>query len=208
MAGRAAGQKLEHDRQIVQSGDDFLDPNQADQHTRRSYALSGVAFIFDNADLPRLGDEKVPAGNAQVRPAELVAQVFARLHREMPGVVVIRGLEVFAEERGDALEVLMDDRGDKMARLIVVDLDDELTQVRLHHIDSGCLHGRSELDLFASHRLALDAGFCSWPRQQFESTIRPRFVAGAGEMNLATIRFDIFARAARGSSRGSPAHAA
>src|SRR5262249_41008941 len=82
---------------------------------RGGEGLGGVAFVFDDGDLGGLGDEEVAAGHAQVSAAELVAQVLARLGGEGLGVLRVGDVEVFTEQLGDTLDILMDDGSDDVA---------------------------------------------------------------------------------------------
>ena len=58
-----------------------------------------------------------------------------------------------AEGLRDVVPVLVDDRRDDVRRMVLVDLDDELAEVRLEDVDAGAGERGVEVDLLAHHRL-------------------------------------------------------
>ena len=156
LAGGTSGQKLEHDGQIGQARNELFNSDQTDENARGGDGLPGVALVFDDADLACFGDEEISTGDAEIGGAKFVAQEGPRLGREGGRIIVVGSFEIFAEQAGDRGAVLVNDRGDQVAGLVVADLDDELAEIGLDEIEAGGFEKMSQFDFLAGHGFAFD----------------------------------------------------
>ena len=60
------------------------------------------------------------------------------------------------EQLGDLAPVLVDRRGDDMRGRLLCELDDELTEIGLDHLDTQLFQVMIEFSLFRDHRFTLD----------------------------------------------------
>ncbi len=63
LAGGAAGQDLEHDFEILKTGQDFFDAGDGDHGAREGEAHAAVAFGFDDGNGAGFSDEEVGASD-------------------------------------------------------------------------------------------------------------------------------------------------
>ena len=111
------------------------------------------------------------------------------------------------EQLRDVVPALVDDRRDDVRRMVLVDLDDELAEVRLDDVDAGSLERSVELDLLAHHRLRFHGRRtpCS-ARCRRRWRPRPRRCRPSGRVRRAARLFrkltEIVIRAARSCARG------
>ena len=115
----------------------------------------GVAFVGDEHERPRVGDEGIAAGDPDVRVDEALPQLLPRDGDERRDVVRDRMTHDLAEELGDFLAGLVDSGGDDVRRPLAGELDDPLAEVGLHSVDALRLEVIGESDLLRRHRLRL-----------------------------------------------------
>ena len=156
LACPAAREEL-HDRdRVVDRRDDLLDPHDGDVHRGQSRGEVGVAFVGDEHERPRVGDEGVAAGDPDVRIDEALPQFLPRDGDERRDVVRDRMTHDLAEELGDLLAGLVDSGGDDVRRPLAGELDDPLAEVGLHSVDALRLEVIGESDFLSGHRLRFD----------------------------------------------------
>ena len=156
LAGRAARQELQHRRQVLVAGDDFLDPHERDVDARQRERHPAVALVLDDDERAALGAREVDAGDAHAGGAKLRAQDAPCGGRQRLGGRVPRLAQPPREEIGNIVLGQMDRRGDDVRRRLAGELDDVLAEIGLHGLDVRRCERRVEGDLFRDHRLALD----------------------------------------------------
>ncbi len=77
LARAAAGQEIQEDWELVDPRDDLLDPHQGDVDPGGGGRETGVPFVLDDDDRPRLGDGEVHPRNSHLGPEILLAEVFS-----------------------------------------------------------------------------------------------------------------------------------
>ncbi len=152
---RPAGQELEEHRQVDQPRDHLLHAHQRDVDAGAGGGEPAVALVGHEHDRPRLGDGEVGAGDAHVRLPELLPQQPPADPGERRRVVGQLLAGVLRQEAGDALARVVHRRGDQVRRPLAGDLDDELAEVGLGHLQPGGLQRGVEVDLLGRHRLRL-----------------------------------------------------
>ena len=126
-------------------------------HFRQGRGECGVAFIGHHHHRAGFGDEKIAAGDAHLRCQIVAAQDAARLETKLGDSGLARRPVHLGEQVGDFLLALVQCRADDVRRrLVVVDLEDVLSQVGLDHLPAGCFDRPVQRRLFADHRFRLD----------------------------------------------------
>ena len=75
LAGAAAGQQIEEQRQVVDPRQHLLDAHQGDVDRRRGGREAGVALVLDHHHRARVGHGEIAAGNAHAGLKILLAEV-------------------------------------------------------------------------------------------------------------------------------------
>ena len=188
LAGATAGEDPQRHRQVGGSRHDPLDAHQGHVQARHRRRQPAVALVLDEAQAAALGDGEVHAADAHVGGEELGAQHASGEGRHLRDVgdVGVTGSQLATERLGDLFLRLVDDRRDDVRRHVLVELDDVLAEVGLHHPHVRGLERVVQLDLLGHHRLALDDApdavaacdvdhECAWPSS-----------ASAGEVDVHT----------------------
>ena len=134
-----------------------------------------VALVGDEHDGAGLGDGEVGAGDAHVGRGE-TSRAAARRPSGASATRVVRQrlADVFRQDAGDALARVMDRRGDQVRRPFAGQLDDELAEVGLRHLQAGRLQGRVEVDFLGGHRLRFDDAHVQPALRAMSTTMRAR----------------------------------
>src|SRR5690606_8040337 len=136
-------------REVAIAGHELFDADERNVHARRRQAEAGVALIGDEHEAPAFDRDEVGARQADVRLQVFLAEERARPPGDRRGVVVVSSEALALETLRDLPAVLVDDRPDDVAGMVVVDLDDEFTEVRLQRLNTMLLEERRQPDLFA-----------------------------------------------------------
>jgi hypothetical protein len=155
LAGRAAREEPEQQREVGERGYDPLDAHERHVHPRQRAHEPPVPLVRDEADGPGLGDAEVDAGDADVGGEKHLSQLAARGLREV--------IEAFADgraldEREEVRDVpgrLLDRRRDDMDGVFAGKLEDVLAEVCLDCPDPARVERLVEADLLGEHRLRL-----------------------------------------------------
>ena len=116
-----------------------------------------VAFVGDDDDRARLGDEEVAARDAHVGGEIVLPQYASRLEAQLLDHVLARRAVLLLEELRDLVLALVQRRSDDVRRrLVVVDLQDVLAEIGLDDRHAGALDRVVERRLLGDHRLRLD----------------------------------------------------
>ena len=119
----------------------------------------GVSFVGTDNETACLGHCEVGAGHPRVSRKEAGPGVFAHGLGQIMRIGVLRvRAQVLGEEGGHVGPELVDGRHDDVARRLVGQLLDALTQVRLGHLDPAPLEVGRHAALLLEHRFALDQG--------------------------------------------------
>ena len=128
-------------------------------HARQGLGEVAVAFVGDDHRRPRLGDEKIGAGDAHIGVHEFLAQYGPRLGDEvLYGVQgAVRGQAAMNPGKvlRDLFFVEVDDRRDDVARRLFANLDDVFAEIGLHRLYPGSRQRGMEPDLLRHHGLRL-----------------------------------------------------
>ena len=162
LARGAARQHLEHDFEVLKTGQDFFDAGEGDHGAGQGEAHAAVAFGFDHGDGAGLSDEEVGAADGGGDGEELVAQIGARGGGEGfriigEGFSLIFGeTHAAGEDFADLAAIDVERGGDDVGGLVFAELDDELGKIGFEDSDAGGLEEGIELDLGRGHGLDLD----------------------------------------------------
>ena len=155
LASPRAGQQADLRHRVVERGHDLFPSGDHDEQARQRAHQIAVALVGDQHDGARLRDQRVGADHARVGREERTAELLARQADLGLHVIVGHGAVCFGLEQGrHLLAALVDRRHDHMAGRLVCQLDDPLAQIRLDHLDPGCLEVVAEEDLLGDHALA------------------------------------------------------
>ncbi len=156
LTGGRPGQHVEQHVELVPRLDDALHAHHRDVDLRQRGAHAAVALVLDEADRSGLGHREVATGDADVGIEERLPQPLARVS-ELGGDLRrdTAHTAVGSKQFGHVVPGLVDRRSDDVARRLPRQLDDELAQVGLDHLDARRLQRRVQVDLLAGHRLAL-----------------------------------------------------
>ena len=156
LAARAARKDFEKHRQVRESRNDFLYPDERDVNRRQRRAQTDIAFIFYEHDGARFGDQEISSCNPHLSSAEFLSESVAGDCGQFFGFAQIRFAEFLSEQFGDVSFRLVYCRSEYVRRFFVRYLDDVFAEVRLNRFDACMLKGLVQFNLFSNHRLALD----------------------------------------------------
>ncbi len=164
LARGRAGEEAEDGHGVLERRHHLLDRGEHDMDARQRLGEVAVALVGEDHRAPRLGDQEIGAGDADIGGEECRAQDGARLGHEVRrrlelapgGEFAVRAAEIGL----DRLFVEVDDRGDDMARAVAPDLDDVFAEVGLDHLEARLFEMGVEPDLLRDHRLALGDALC------------------------------------------------
>jgi hypothetical protein len=120
---------------------------------RRDHPL--VTLVRHDHHAAGLGDTEVHAGDADVRPEELVAELCAGERAQLGGHVGQIAPSDAVEEFRNVGARLVQCRRDDVRRRLARQLDDPLAEVGLDDFDPLRLEGSVQVDLLGGHRLRL-----------------------------------------------------
>ena len=156
LAGGAAGQQPHKDGQLRHTGDQLLDAQAGNMQRRQGDPQIGVAFIRADHEPAGFGNRKVDAGDSRLGRQKLLAQVAASRFGQ---VIRIRsslgGAQVLMEDLPHLLLLDMDGRQHNMTRGFLAKLDDSLTQVGVHDLNTVPLEEWIQMTFLGQHRFAL-----------------------------------------------------
>ena len=110
----------------------FFDADEGDVHIHRSHAEAGVAFVRDEHQTTRFCGDEIRAGDDSLGLHVFLAEMVAGTVSDGLRVVVVVVGDAFAQKCfGDVAAVLVNNGLDDVRGFIVIELDDELTEVRL-----------------------------------------------------------------------------
>ena len=184
LAGGRAAEQVEENREILFARDHFFDANQRDVHWRWCHAEARVAFVGHEREAAGVGADEIRAGDAGLGEHVLFAKVDACAAGDRFRIVIVIGGDAFAlESAGDFAAVFVNDRFDDVGWFVVVELDNELSEVGLEAFDAVLDEKRVEVDFLGGHRLRLcEAGdaVAAQDRKNFLA----RVFGGRGEVDL------------------------
>ena len=159
LAGAAAGQEVEEQRQVVDPRKHFFDAHHGHVDRRRGGREAGVAFVLDDHERAGVGHGEVAARDAHAGLEIFVAQMSSG----DVGQFFVLGGERFAEFFGEQPAHVggrhVDGRRDDMHRPLMGQLHDVFAQVGLDGADALGLEHVVQFHLLADHRLRLDHAF-------------------------------------------------
>ena len=156
LAGAAAGQEVQKQRQVVDPRQHLFDPHQGDVDRRRGGREPGVALVLDQHERAGVGHGEIAAGNAHAGLQILVAEVAAGDGRQFL-VLFGEGLaEFLGEEPAHVGGRHVNGRRDDVDRPLAGQLHDVFAQVGLDRADARGREHVVELHLLGHHRLRLD----------------------------------------------------
>ena len=143
--------------QCLQIRYDLLHPHRSDMHLREGGSHIGVSLIGTNHDLARRGDGEVSARHRHVGMEEFLTQILTGGMRQVGRVdIPFLRSHLTLHHLADLLPFDMDRRHHDMAPGQMHQLQDTLTQIALHHIDSFRHQELIHMAFLRQHRFALD----------------------------------------------------
>ena len=157
LTGGRSCQQVQQHRQVVESGNQFLDPHHGDVSLRNRCTEATIAFVGADHHRTTLCDQEIAPGDAQIRFLVLPSQMIPGDSRQLFRFLGIPGAEHLLEGTSDGRSVLVNHRHHDVTRSIVIDLEDELAQIGLHRLDTCGFQLWHQLGLLGDHALGLHA---------------------------------------------------
>jgi hypothetical protein len=165
---RRPSQEAQEHPEICRARHELFEAHAGDVELRQGRSQIGVTLVGADDEASRFGDGEVDAGDAGLRRQELRSQVLAGEAREAHGVPERRRSEGSSERLRHVAGAKVDGGQDDMARRLRPELDDELAQVGVGHLDAVRLQPWIEAALLGEHALALDHPRDATGRQEIE----------------------------------------
>ena len=105
-------------------------------HRRQRRGQIGVALVGHEHEGAGVGDEGVPAGDADVSVDEALPQLLPGDRDEGGDVVGDRMSDDLTEKLRDLFSRLVDRRRDQMRRALARELDDPFAEIGLHRVNA------------------------------------------------------------------------
>ena len=154
LTGGALGQDLENPQGRGQVGNQLVQAHQGDVNLGKCGHQSGVALIADNPQGTGLGHGKIGPADAHIGRQKGLAQFFAGHPDQGPDVIrLLLNPGDLTKEVGHLLAGQVNGRHHHMGRAFVPQLDDPLSQVRLHHLEPLSFQMQVEKGLLRGHGL-------------------------------------------------------
>ena len=194
---RGRARQYTHDlRGILQSGHQFFYRCNNNMHPGQNLRQVAIALIGDNDGSAGFSNEKIRAGNANVRGKKFIAQNGAcfgeKLHRLAEVARRIQmGMDT-AKIRFHLTCIEMDGGRDDMAGGFAAQLDNIFAKVGFHRRHARALNRGIEVDLLRDHAFALRHGFGPAPLADFQhGGIGLRRSAGKMDMAAAGLHLGL-----------------
>ena len=157
LTGTATGQQVEHQIGIFPTLHDALHAHHGHMDPGQRGAHTTIALVLHQKNGPSFGDGQIAAADTQIGVEKLLPQRFAGEGVEHFGVMAnAPGIGAFIKDPLDVVAVQVHRRGNDVTGRVVVELDDPLPQICLHHLTAGRLEVGVEGCFFGGHGLALD----------------------------------------------------
>ena len=125
-------------------------------HAHGCHPEAGVAFVRDERDAASVCTNEITSSDASLRLHVFLPQMDAGAASDGFWIVVIIDGDAFAEKcLGNLPAIFVDDWFDDVRGLVVVELDDELAEVRLQALNAVFDQERIEVDFLSRHRFGL-----------------------------------------------------
>ena len=135
----------------------LLNPGNSNVYAGHRGAHAAVAFVLHQAKGTGFSHHDVHAGYPDIGRGKFITQYFAaNLDKLIHRISVIHAGDTLGKELGNFNLGLMNRRHDDMRWLFIGQLDDVLTHIGFHRLNSHRLQRMVKLNLFAHHRLAFD----------------------------------------------------
>ena len=154
LAGGGATEEVEENGEVALFRDDLLDTDEGNVKLVRCHAETRVTLVRNEGEPTGVGADEVRSGDTRLGGHVFLTEVNAGAAGDRFWiVVVVRGDALAEEGLRDTAAVLVDDGLDDVGWLVAIELDDELSKIRLQAINAVLDKERVEVDLLGRHRL-------------------------------------------------------
>ena len=153
LTGAGAANKFDKRSEILELGDNFLNPRDRDVGVGGLDTLPGVSFAGNERHAPGFSNKEIRTRHPDFGFLNFIAEIVASEPGEFfCGFEWRVRVERRVEQFGDTFTGLVDRWRDEMGRGFICDLQDEFAKIGLPHIPTVCFKCVVDFELLARHR--------------------------------------------------------